>query len=178
MLSNPAVLETFTLFADLVAAQLDAHRDLERQGRELSSERRFARLREEFMAVLGRDLRNQVDAIQAGTRILQRGKLHPDAAEIVRQIAASASRMDDLIRDLLDLARDRFGDGNPIERQLAADLRSEFEQVIAEVALSSGCEIRRDLDFPPIACDQGRMGQVLSNPAQQRAAARVTGQAN
>jgi signal transduction histidine kinase len=163
MLNNPAVLETFALFADLVAAQLDAHRDLERQSRELSSERRFGRLREEFMAVLGHDLRNPVAAIQAATRILQRRELDSDAAEIVRQMGASASRMDELIRDLLDLARGRFGGGIPIQRDPNADLRGEFEQVMAEIEVSSGCEIRRDLEFPPVACDQARMGQVLSN---------------
>ena len=162
-LNTPEVLETFALFADLVAAQLDTHRALAEQGRQLRSERSFGRLREEFIAMLGHDLRNPVSAVLAGVRILGRKPLDPETEEVVEQIGASARRMDDLIRDLLDLTRGRLGGGIPVEIDPDAAIRDEFEQVISEIETATGREIRADLNCTSLPCDRARMGQLLSN---------------
>lgn len=162
-LTAPAVLDTFVLFAELVAAQLNAHQDLANQGRELKAEQAFGRLREEFLAVLGHDLRNPVTAIMAGARMLGRAPLDERQAEIVRQIGASASRMDGMIGDLLDLARGRLGGGIPVNPQPEPALRDEFELVVAEIRATTGRDIECRFDFGTIRCDRSRMGQLLSN---------------
>lgn len=177
-LNTPSVLGTFQLFAELIAAQLDAYRDNvdqaaklrdaqlrnTRHATALRAERRLGRLREEFIAILGHDLRNPVAAILAGVRILQRrGAGSETAGSVIEQIGASASRMDALIADLLDLTRAQLGGGIPVELARQAALRDEFEQIVAEVRSTSANDIRCEYDFGPFPCDRTRMGQVLSN---------------
>ncbi len=162
-LDTASVRETAALFADLISAQLDAHRDLARREGDLADERAMSRLREEFLAVLGHDLRNPVQAIQAGARLLEREPRRNNAATIVRQIGDSARRMETMIRDLLDLAKSRLDGGLPVERDPEADLRSEFEQVVAEIEAVTPRAIHVDLALDRIDCDRARMGQLLSN---------------
>ncbi|WP_370161685.1 sensor histidine kinase [Limimaricola soesokkakensis] len=162
-IDTSAVRETAALFADLISAQLDAQREMARRDGALADERALSRLREEFLAVLGHDLRNPVQAIQAGARLLEREPQRNDALEIIQKIGSSASRMETMIRDLLDLAKSRLAGGLPVEREPAADLRSEFEQVVAEIkAVSKRC-ICSDFDIDRLDCDRARMGQLLSN---------------
>ncbi|WP_370161419.1 sensor histidine kinase [Limimaricola soesokkakensis] len=162
-IDTPAVRETAALFADLISAQLDAQRELARRDGDLADERALSRLREEFLAVLGHDLRNPVQAIQAGARLLAREPQRDDALEIIQKIGVSASRMETMICDLLDLAKCRLAGGLPVDRDPAADLRSEFEQVVAEIEAVSGRRISSRFAIGPTACDRARMGQLLSN---------------
>ncbi|SFP91446.1 GAF domain-containing sensor histidine kinase [Tranquillimonas alkanivorans] len=162
-LNSPEVLETFALFADLIAAQLGTHRALATQGRELRRERSFGRVREEFLAMLGHDLRNPVSAIQAGARLLKRTPLDARSAAVVEQIDSSAARMEDLIRNLLDLARGRLGGGIPVEIDPEADIRNAFEEVVAETETASGRTIQAEFACGKLPCDPARMGQLLSN---------------
>ncbi len=162
-IDTPAVRETAALFADLISAQLDAQRELARREDDLADERALSRLREEFLAVLGHDLRNPVQAIQAGARLLAREPQRNDALEIIRKIGVSASRMETMIRDLLDLAKCRLAGGLPVDRDPAADLRSEFEQVVSEIEAVSHRGICSDFAIDRLDCDRARMGQLLSN---------------
>jgi signal transduction histidine kinase len=163
-LDVPSVLETFELFAELIAEQLDTYRESLRNARDLENERLLGHLREEFLAVLGHDLRNPVASILAGVNVLKRGNLDSaKAATLVEQMGASASRMDGLINNLLDLARARLGGGLSIEFDREAELRGEFEQVVAEMRSTCPNEIRCEFDFGRFACDPARLGQVLSN---------------
>ncbi len=162
-LDTASVRETAALFADLISAQLDAHRDLARRDGDLEDERAMSRLREEFLAVLGHDLRNPVQAIQAGARLLEREPQRNNAATIIRQIGDSARRMETMIRDLLDLAKSRLDGGLPVERDPEADLLSEFAQVVAEIEAVTPRAIHVDLAIDRIDCDRARMGQLLSN---------------
>ncbi len=62
----------FRMFADMIAFHLDAQAQIERSAAILLDERRTAELREQFIAVLGHDLRNPLASIDAGTRLLAR----------------------------------------------------------------------------------------------------------
>ena len=65
-----------------VTAQVDAeHRQSE-----------AAKLREQFIAVLGHDLRNPLAAIDAGARILQRTPLTDKAQAVIRAVERARSR--------------------------------------------------------------------------------------
>lgn len=162
-LNTPETLSMFALYAELIAAQLDAGRDLRRSQRELRRERHMSRLREESIAMLGHDLRNPIASIISGARILERSDLDPRGSEIVHHIRSSALRMNDLIEDLLDLARGRLGGGITLERQQEVNLREELEQVIAEMRSISSCPIETRLEIGPVHCDRKRLGQLLSN---------------
>jgi signal transduction histidine kinase len=61
---------------------VDARSELQKG---LASERKTAELREQFIAVLGHDLRNPLAAISAGARILQR------SGALQQQLRSSAS---------------------------------------------------------------------------------------
>ena len=71
----------------------------------LLDERRTAEMREQFIAVLGHDLRNPLAAIQAGTTLLGRRDLDGSARNVVRLMQESCKRMADLTTDILDFAR-------------------------------------------------------------------------
>ncbi|BCW91060.1 Adaptive-response sensory-kinase SasA [Alphaproteobacteria bacterium SO-S41] len=168
---NPARLETpeivgmFKLFAELIAFHLDAHDSLAASEASLAGERTQSQLRDEFIAVLGHDLRNPLAAIDAGARLLEREKLDPKTAGILKLMQTSVSRMSALINNVLDFARGRLGGGLAVERHAAAPLAPLLEQVIAEFRSGTpdrtiDAEIAIDL---PVRCDEGRIAQLLSN---------------
>ncbi|HMF60149.1 MAG TPA: GAF domain-containing sensor histidine kinase, partial [Vicinamibacterales bacterium] len=135
---------------------------VEATGTQLVDAEREARLREQFIAVLGHDLRNPLASIKAGTELL--GKRVGDPRETLRLMQGSVSRMSALIDDIMDFARGRLGNGIEIGRSdvLLAPL---LRQVIDELrGTASGREIVADLTVDtPIHCDAGRVGQLFSN---------------
>jgi len=162
--STPETVAMFKLFAELIAFHLDAHERLASSAASLTDERRTAELREQFIAVLGHDLRNPVAAIDAGSRLLLKGDLDDKAGFIVGQIQASVWRMAGLIDDVLDFARGRLGAG--LDLTLRSDpLAPVFEQVIDELRASHPgriVETHFALDRP-VRCDPRRLAQLLSN---------------
>lgn len=114
---RPARLETsetvgmFKLFAELIAFHLDARRRLAASEIQLLTERQTAELREQFIAVLGHDLRNPLAAIDAGAQLLTRTPLNDKASRIVTQMQASVMRMSSLITNVLDLRVDGWAAG-------------------------------------------------------------------
>ena len=79
----------------------------------LAIERETAELREQFIAVLGHDLRNPLAAISAGAQILQRsGALQEHKhLRVLDMINTTVTRMSGLIDNVLDFARGRLGGG-------------------------------------------------------------------
>jgi signal transduction histidine kinase len=123
---------------------------------------REAGLREQFIAVLGHDLRNPLASIKAGTELMRRGK--GDAGETLRLMQGSVSRMSALIDDIMDFARGRLGGGIEIGRSDVL-LEPVLRQVIGELrGTASGREIVAAIGVDtPIHCDGARIGQLLSN---------------
>ena len=79
---------------------------------ELGAGNETAALREQFIAVLGHDLRNPLSAVAAGVRLLEKNEpLSERGRHIVKQMDSSISRANALISDLLDFARGRLGGG-------------------------------------------------------------------
>src|SRR5690606_15394808 len=157
-------LSIFRSFAELVAALLDDQSALDRSRRALREERRSSRLREEFIAVLGHDLRSPLASISSGLRILERDGLGERGARTAALMQATVGRMNALIDNLLDLARGRLGQGLPVEIAPCADLRAEIEQVVGEIRAATGREIELDWRVDGVInCDRRRMGQLASN---------------
>lgn len=132
---------------------------------EIKSEREAALLREQFIAVLGHDLRNPLSALAAGiVMIEEREQLSDRGKRIMAEMRGSIGRAMDLIGDVLDLARGRLGGGIALERR-KAKLQPVLEQVLGEVrAFASDHRIvaRFDIDRP-VFCDPGRLAQLASN---------------
>lgn len=164
-LKDSQALATFELFADLIAAHLDAERRLAVSEAALLDQREAAELREQFIAVLGHDLRNPLASIDAAGRLIGRTPLDSRAQSLVGAIQGSVQRMAGLIDNVLDLARGRLGGGFVAERRDDQALGLALEQVIAELRLAHPdrrieAEIRLDR---AIYADGRRLAQLLSN---------------
>ena len=163
-LKTPEVLGMFRLFAELIAVHVEAREKLVATETSLLNERHTAELREQFIAVLGHDLRNPLAAIDAGTRILQRRSRQPESQGTIQLMQNSVHRMKGLIDNLLDFARGRLGGGLSLERE-TKPLAPTLVQVIDELRASFPDRVirtRLDLDRP-VDCDHARIAQLCSN---------------
>jgi phosphoserine phosphatase RsbU/P len=131
----------------------------------LANERETAVLREQFIAVLGHDLRNPLASISAGARILGREAKTEKEHQVLTMMQSTVMRMAGLIDNVLDFARGRLGGGITLERNASQALEPMLRQVIDELRLSSpGREIEEEYAIDaPVHCDRGRIGQLLSN---------------
>ena len=131
----------------------------------LVSERQTSELREQFIAVLGHDLRNPLAAISSGMRLLQKEQSAAKRKYISEMIEGSIVRMGSLIDNVLDFARGRLGAGIPLELRTSVSLSTIIEHVVSELRLGiPDCIIEADIDLPnPIKCDPTRISQLISN---------------
>ena len=96
--NTPPVIGMFNLFAELIAFHLDAQERLAASAASLSDERRTAELREQFIAVLGHDLRNPLASIDGGAQLLGKmplrrvGPFDPDRDAQQRRAHGDADR--------------------------------------------------------------------------------------
>lgn len=163
--NTPEIIGMFKLFAELIAVHLDAIEDMETSQANLLDERKNSELREQFIAVLGHDLRNPLAAIDAGCRMLMRTQLDPKASTIVGLIQTSVSRMSGLIDNVLDFARGRLGGGFVLTQHMSAPLEPILNQVVAEQrAIAPARAIQTVFAIAaPVKGDAIRIGQLLSN---------------
>ena len=163
--NTPETVGMFKLFADLIASHLDAQERLELSETALTDERHTALLRDQFVAVLGHDLRNPLNAIYTGTQVLLKMPLDDSALSVAGMVQRSAARMAGLIDNLMDFARGRLGGGIPVNRVVEQNLETILQQTIAEVRITSpNRSINSDFDLSrPVVCDGPRIAQMLSN---------------
>lgn len=131
----------------------------------LASERETSELREQFIAVLGHDLRNPLASISAGARILGRDAKTDKQHQVVAMLQTTVMRMAELIDNVLDFARGRLGGGITLDRDARRPLEPVLHQVIDELRLSSpGRQIEAEYAIDgPVDCDRTRIGQLASN---------------
>jgi sigma-B regulation protein RsbU (phosphoserine phosphatase) len=132
---------------------------------DLASERESSELREQFIAVLGHDLRNPLASISAGARLLGRGAKTDKEHQIIAMLETTVLRMAGLIDNVLDFARGRLGGGLTLDRDSAGPLEPVLHQVVDELRLSSpGRRIEAEFAIDvPVNCDRPRIGQLVSN---------------
>lgn len=131
----------------------------------LQSERETSELREQFIAVLGHDLRNPLASISAGARILGREAKSDKEHQVIAMLETTVVRMAGLIDNVLDFARGRLGGGITLSRDSRKPLEPVLHQVVDELRLSSSgrlIEAEYAIDAP-VDCDRGRIGQLVSN---------------
>jgi K+-sensing histidine kinase KdpD len=163
-LDTPQTIGMFKLFAELIATHLEAADRLAVTEARLLSERETSELREQFIAVLGHDLRNPLASIAAGARMLTKEDQKEAASEILGLMQKSVARMSALIDNVLDFARGRLGSGIALKRS-PQSLEPVLNQVIAELrAGSPGRKIETTFDLTrAVDCDGGRIAQLFSN---------------
>lgn len=125
-----------------------------------------AALREQFIAVLGHDLRNPLAAIAAGVRLLEKNEPSGESGRrIVSEMDASIARASALVADLMDFARGRLGGGLSLARDAAQPLAPALEQIVSEIrTIAPDRDIIANFTMSePIDCDRGRIAQLASN---------------
>lgn len=130
------------------------------------AEQDAAVLREQFIAVLGHDLRNPLAALAAGIRLIHRSE-HLSERErfITKEMEASAARASALIDNVLDFARGRLGEGLTLSRDSAQPLTPVLEHIAAEQrTIFPDRVILTDFSITePVYCDRARIGQLAQN---------------
>ena len=128
-------------------------------------EREDGELREQFIAVLGHDLRNPLAAIASGVRLLDSEVLSERSRKILTLIDGSVVRAAGLIDNVLDFARGRLGGGITLQREAREPLEPVLRQVVAELrAIAPDRTVDSIYNLAePIDCDRVRIGQLVSN---------------
>lgn len=132
-LRSSAIQSTMESFARVLALQIEAEETLQHTEAQLYEERGTAELREQFIAVLGHDLRNPLFAINFSAERLLRKHSAPATDPLVRHILSSGQRAAQLVEDVLDFARGRMGSGIPLHMSDCEGLQSALHHVVSEV---------------------------------------------
>ena len=121
--------------------------------------------KEMFIAILGHDLRTPLGAVITSSQfMLETGDLREPHLTLTTRIHRSATRMNEMVGDLLDFTRSRLGSGVPIVRadmDLATEAAHAVEEVLAAhpqsvIRLNASGDLRGKWD-------RGRLHQVLAN---------------
>jgi signal transduction histidine kinase len=121
--------------------------------------------KEMFLAVLGHDLRTPLGAVLMSSQfMLDTGDLVEPHRTLTARIARSATRMNEMVGDLLDFTRSQLGSGVPIARapmDLAKMVRNAVDEVGAanperSFEMSTTGNVAGEWDEP-------RMSQALTN---------------
>lgn len=164
LISDAKTVAMFESFAELIGRQLALEQHQEATEVALLDARQTAELRDQFIAVLGHDLRNPLGSVGAIGEILVR-RPDPEIARYGQRLRANTHRMSKLIEDVLDLARGRMGLGLAVRIAAVGDLEAGFRDVVSELRDSHPLRSIQDVYRiqGEVECDLGRMQQLLSN---------------
>ncbi len=163
--SDPKITNMFKRFAELIGAQLQEQLARQIDQTALRDERATSELREQFIAILGHDLRNPLQAILATSEMMSRKSSEPAIVGMASRINVNAKRMSALIDDVLDFARGRLGGGIAVELDETDNLSNGLHAVVKELQIGQPERtITADITVGRrVRCDLGRVQQVASN---------------
>jgi len=163
-LRSSGAVDMFRSYAELIAAHLDTAQRATQAEAKLLDAHATAELREQFIAVLGHDLRNPLNSFAAGLSLLKETAANAQAAAVLARMQRSSDRMATLIDDLVDFARGRLGDGIAVERSTDS-LEPTLRHVVDELCAAYPHRVV-DASFQlsrPVHADHHRIAQLLSN---------------
>lgn len=165
LLNNPETIGMFKLFAELIGFHLHAEAQMTLKETQLLEEQHTAELREQFIAILGHDLRNPVGAIRNSAQLLLRRPLDDRAQRLANIIQDSTYRITGLIENMLDFARGRMGAGIVLSCAPNIQMEQVLTQVITELrAIWPDKLIITQFNLTdPVYCDGKRIAQLFSN---------------
>lgn len=124
-----------------------------------------AMFREQFIAILGHDLRNPLNTIAGSASILAGSEGLTDLQRgWVTRISSSADRIARMIDDVLDFTRDRLGGGLPT-RLATNDVAHLVREAVDDLRLAvPALEVQlQDVRELWVECDADRVLQVMDN---------------
>lgn len=124
-----------------------------------------AALREQFIAVVGHDLRNPLAALKSGYALLAKEELSARGQTVIGHGRVTLNRMSRLIDDLMDFARTRLGSGLSLDITSGERLEDAIREVIQEIRIvNPDVSIQSEIVLTePVPCDVARVSQLLSN---------------
>lgn len=163
--ADPKVLSMFTRFAALIGMMLDSEMARQEDQSALRGAHADSELREQFIAILGHDLRNPLQAVYSAGVLLEKKITDPALQGVAARIRVSVKRMSSLINDVLDFARGRLGEGMGVRVAEVEDIDAGLNAVVRE--FQDGQPDRQILSnisvTRKVRCDLGRVQQVASN---------------
>jgi signal transduction histidine kinase len=140
-------------------------KSLERDARERD---RVERMKDDFVLTVSHELRTPVTVVKGFAEMLtaQRKALNVRQFEAAEVIAESAGQLQNMINDLLDLARSDAGKlridpkptpVRPLMQRVGRQMRPHFDEKDQRLTVSV------EKDLPEVEADPARIGQVLSN---------------
>lgn len=164
-LNTPEIMGMFRLFADLISSHLGALERVANSEQQVTAERQVSQRREQFIGVLGHDLRSPLGAISMGAVILKESGLNGDQEATVAMMERNVTKIADLVDDIMDLTRGRLGGGISLEHLTDAPLEPMLRQIVEQEQTVRPqpvieCEFAID---QPVSYDRNRMGQLFSN---------------
>jgi signal transduction histidine kinase len=163
-LDRPEIHNIFRMFADLIGFHLDLGDRLSETQEDLGREQATGVQREQFIAVLGHDLRNPLAALEAGLSLMKRSPSEQRASLIMTAMQATIDRMNVMVGSILDFARGRLVSDFALRveavspEQVVTQVVSELEIAHPERVIALQCD-----DVPRLLCDPQRIGQLVSN---------------
>ncbi len=162
-LRDSQALATMTLFAELIGTQVAAEMTLAATTEQLLDARRTAELREQFIAVLGHDLRTPLSTVMMATELMLANDQAPPR-ELLERVRRSTKRMTSLVSDILDFARARLGEGMPHSPVRIESVAESFKTIVEELRVAHP---KQEIRFVAADCsleaDPARLAQVVSN---------------
>ncbi|MBX3219334.1 MAG: MEDS domain-containing protein [Labilithrix sp.] len=122
------------------------------------------RFKEQFLAILGHDLRNPLNTILTTTRLMvMRGELAPESTARLDRVIANGVRMQRMIEQILDVTSDRLSGGIPIVREPGQDIAAVTSRVVTDARLAHpAARVEQRIDGACTAVvDAERLEQVL-----------------
>ncbi|UZJ64319.1 GAF domain-containing sensor histidine kinase [Sphingobacterium sp. KU25419] len=165
LVNNEKIISMFKLFAELIALHLETLENLRETQTKLVEEKTNAEIREQFIAILGHDLRNPVGAIFSAAQLMFRNSLDEKNLKLAKIIQDSTLRVRGLIDNMLDFARGRLGSGIVLNYDNDKDLEETLHQIIIELrTVYPDREILADLNLNhQTKGDYKRIAQLFSN---------------
>ena len=164
--TTPEIMGMFHLFANLISFHLNAVEEVQKTNARLNKELKTSSLREQFIAILGHDLKNPIATIRMSSDILTKFSKEEMTRRQAKMIKSTSIRMEGLIDNILDFARGHLGEGIILSKENdPASLKDALEQVIKEIrTISPEREINVVIDLEEdVTGDSNRIGQLFSN---------------
>lgn len=161
--------EQRTLSYSLLPFSAAARRGLVLVLRDVTEQRRFERMRTEFVLRASHELRTPVTGMHMALALLrERAMFPPESREqaLMQTLGEEMDRTVALINSLLDLSR-LYADSFPLVREPVApdELMTRAQQRFAQRAAAAGIELELRLEppLPPVPLDAAAIDQVLDN---------------
>lgn len=165
--NTPEVMGMFQLFANLISFHLHEIEEMnDTTSGEVEEDVNESGLRDQIIAILGHDLKNPIATMRMSSDILLKFAKEELVLRQAKMIKSSTFRMEGLIDNILDYAREQMGEGiNPLKKADSESLQNALEQVVKEIkTISPERQIDVNIDLAEdVNGDENRICQLFSN---------------